>query len=316
VNRIERISAILIQLQSKKVVTAKEIADRFEISLRTVYRDIRSLEETGVPISAEAGIGYSIMEGYKLPPVQFTIPEATAFFTAEKLIEKLTDTGIDREHKSAMFKIRSILRNSEKEYLETIENNMEVIRNRYLPEPSGDVSFLHQLIDAIANRQVLDLAYFALHSEELSRRFIEPVGIFFSNSRWHLIAWCRLRNDYRDFRLDRIRHLAKTVEIFGKNHPTLQSFIDKMKREEDLQEVILEMDSDHVKYLGEQKYYNGFVSETKNGKTSRMTFLTASPEGMARWYMMIGDSATIISPPELKARVKVLMAAVEKNLTS
>jgi len=313
-NRIERISSILIQLQSKKIVTAREIAERFEISLRTVYRDIRALEETGVPISAEAGIGYSIMEGYKLPPVQFTMTEATAFLTAEKLIEKLTDTGIDREYKSAMFKIKSILRSTEKDYLETIENNIQVIRNHYLPDHANNVAFLQPIIEAISSSEIQELSYFAGHSQELSKRSIEPVGIFFNTSRWHVIAYCHLRKDYRNFRLDRIRSLLKTGQHFSKNHPSLQSFLDKMKTQEALQEVILEIENEAVRYLGEQKYYSGYVSEKKGDHYTQMTFLTASIEGIARWYLMIGDSAKIISPPELKARVKVLMQAMENNL--
>ena len=90
-NRIERISSILIQLQSKNTIKAKEIADRFEISLRTVYRDIRSLEEAGVPLIGEAGIGYSLVDGFRLPPILFTKEEAMALITAEKLVEKVTD---------------------------------------------------------------------------------------------------------------------------------------------------------------------------------------------------------------------------------
>src|SRR6516225_6370867 len=106
-NRIDRVTAILIQLQSRKIVKAQDIAERFSISLRTVYRDIRTLEEAGVPILGEAGIGYSIMEGYRLPPVMFAREEATAFLTAEKLVEKLTDPSTDASYKSAMFKVRA-----------------------------------------------------------------------------------------------------------------------------------------------------------------------------------------------------------------
>ena len=91
-NRLDRISAILIQLQSRRVVKAADIADRFNISLRTVYRDIRSLEEAGIPLIGEAGVGYSLADGYRLPPVMFTREEATAFLTAEKFIEKLPNT--------------------------------------------------------------------------------------------------------------------------------------------------------------------------------------------------------------------------------
>jgi predicted DNA-binding transcriptional regulator YafY len=86
-NRIDRLTAILVQLQSKKVVKAHEIADRFEISLRTVYRDVRALEEAGIPIGAEAGKGYFILDGYHLPPVMFSQQEANALVLGSKLIE-------------------------------------------------------------------------------------------------------------------------------------------------------------------------------------------------------------------------------------
>src|SRR6201996_6816485 len=125
-NRIDRISAILIQLQSRRVVKAQDIADRFEISLRTVYRDIRTLEEAGIPIIGEAGVGYSLMDGYRLPPVMFTKEEATAFLTAEKFVEKLTDTSTRASHRSAMDKIRAILKTTEKDLLEDMDGNIEV----------------------------------------------------------------------------------------------------------------------------------------------------------------------------------------------
>jgi predicted DNA-binding transcriptional regulator YafY len=109
-NRIDRISAILIQLQTRRVVKASDIAARFNISLRTVYRDVRSLEEAGVPIIGEAGVGYSLVDGYRLPPIMFTREEATAFLTAEKFVEKMTDASTAAQHKSAMYKIRAILK--------------------------------------------------------------------------------------------------------------------------------------------------------------------------------------------------------------
>src|SRR5690606_12965441 len=104
-NRIDRLTAILVQLQSKKVVTAQEIANRFEISLRTVYRDVRALEDAGVPIGAEAGKGYFIMEGYHLPPVMFTQQEANALVLGAKLIEGQTDVSIKKNFTEAMLKI-------------------------------------------------------------------------------------------------------------------------------------------------------------------------------------------------------------------
>ena len=114
------------------MVKAQEIADRFTISLRTVYRDIKTLEEAGIPIIGEAGIGYSIMEGYRLPPVMFTKEEATAFLTAEKLVEKLTDHSTRETYGAAMFKIKSVLRLTERDHMENMDKYIEVIESPYL----------------------------------------------------------------------------------------------------------------------------------------------------------------------------------------
>lgn len=129
-NRLDRLSSILIQLQSRTRLRAQDIAQRFEIGLRTVYRDIRTLELAGIPIIAEAGKGYSLAEGYKLPPVMFTREEVIALITAEKLLVKLADESSGKSYRLAMDKIRSVLKTSEKEYLENMETNIEVIASR------------------------------------------------------------------------------------------------------------------------------------------------------------------------------------------
>src|ERR1700710_276817 len=154
-NRIDRISAILIQLQSRRVVKAGDIAERFNISLRTVYRDIRTLEEAGIPLIGEAGVGYSIMDGYRLPPVMFTKEEATAFLTAEKLVEKLTDNATKKNYGTAMLKVKAVLRLSEKDYLEDMEQHIEVIENQYVPKRTNDTIHLQQVLQSIAQKNVL-----------------------------------------------------------------------------------------------------------------------------------------------------------------
>jgi len=108
-NRIDRLTAILIHLQSKKIVRAEEMADRFEISLRTVYRDVRALMEAGVPIGSEAGKGYFIVDGYHLPPVMFSQEEASAILLAGKLVEKMTDESIRKSFESAFNENQSVL---------------------------------------------------------------------------------------------------------------------------------------------------------------------------------------------------------------
>jgi predicted DNA-binding transcriptional regulator YafY len=304
-NRIDRISAILIQLQSRRVVKAADIAERFNISLRTVYRDVKTLEEAGIPLIGEAGVGYSIMDGYRLPPVMFTKEEATAFLTAEKFVEKLTDTSTTANYKSAMYKVRAILKNTEKDLLESMDDRIEVFRSVAMPE-TANTDHIQTVLHSIAQKKVLALNYFAQHSQEHTKRYVEPIGIFFLSGYWHLIAYCRLRKDYRDFRTDRIKNLTVTDELYTDDHPALKDYIARTAHDKELDAVVILVDKSIHSHLENQKYYSGFISEKVIGKNVEMTFLTASLEGFARWYMMYGEKAEIITPDSLKDRVREL----------
>jgi predicted DNA-binding transcriptional regulator YafY len=315
-NRINRISAILIQLQSKRVVKAADIAERFDVSLRTVYRDVKTLEEAGVPIIGEAGVGYSIMEGYRLPPVMFTKEEATAFLTAEKFVEKLTDANTMAHHQSAMYKVKAVLRLADKNLLEDMDGHITVIKSKSQRHVEIDRNSLQPILNGIINKSILAIDYFALHSQLNTIRKVEPVGVFFLEGHWHLIAYCRLRNDYRDFRVDRMRKLTVTDEHFDSEHPTLKEYLAKVASDQKLHTVVMMVDKEVLKHINEQKYYSGFVSQKDMGDVVEMTFLTYTIEGFARWYLMFGDQAQIISPDYLKDRIRVILEEMIKNITS
>lgn len=314
-NRIDRVTAILIQLQSKRVVKAQEIADRFGISLRTVYRDVKTLEEAGIPVIGEAGIGYSIMEGYRLPPVMFTQEEAAAMLTAEKLVEKLTDASTRDVYQAAMFKIRSVLRLAERDHMENLEQHIEVVESPYFSNHKTETAYLQQILKGIAGKSVLNIDYFAEHSQQKTNRNIEPVGIFFKGRYWYLIGWCCLRNDYRTFRADHIKYLSVTAIQFNKEHPSLKSFLSKVSKEKELHTIVIQVEKSMIRYLGEQKYYNGYVSQKDMGDTIEMTFLSRSLEGFSRWYMLFGEWAQIVTPKELSGIVKKNLTSLQKKLS-
>jgi predicted DNA-binding transcriptional regulator YafY len=313
-NRIDRVTAILIQLQSRKVVKAQDIADRFGISLRTVYRDIKTLEEAGIPLYGEAGIGYSIMDGYRLPPVMFTKEEATAFLTAEKLIEKMTDASTDESYKSAMYKVRAVLRSTEKDFLETLDNQIQVFkRSRKSLEDKPPA--LQTILKGIAGKQVLRINYFAQHNQQKSEREVEPLGIFYLENFWHLIGWCRLRKAYRDFRVDRISSIRLSEEVFKKDHPSLEEYIEERKKDKhELVSVVLMVEKDICHWLDEQKYFSGFISQHETPEGMEMHFLTSSIEGFACWFMMFGERARIIEPEALRERVAEMAESVLKKV--
>jgi predicted DNA-binding transcriptional regulator YafY len=306
VNRLERLTAILIQLQSKRIVKAQEIADRFEISLRTVYRDVKALEEAGVPLIGEAGLGYSLVEGYRLPPVMFSREEATAFLMAEKILEKYADAQSFQKYQSALYKIKAVLRASEKSFLEKIDTHLAVVKRSSPPAKDIETPDLQVFLEAIVEKKVLGISYQKADDSVDAPRYVEPVGVYLQNNYWYCIAFCRLRNDYRNFRLDRVKSMESTTTFFQKNHPTLKEYLNALAADSELFKIVIRVNKAQVRYLDNQKYYFGLVSEEPKGDQIEMTFLTNADEGFARWFMMLSGNATIIEPAYVKERVKHL----------
>ena len=318
-NRLDRLTALLIQLQSKRIVRSQEIAERFGISLRTVYRDIRTLELAGVPILGEAGVGYSIMPGYRLPPVQFSREEALSFVTAEKLVANLTDSETRASYQSALYKIKSVLRTTDKEVLDDLSGRIAVVDNPYLPKERHQNLPIETILNCIAERRVVRLTYTSTTSPGLSERTVEPVGIYSSGSYWYLIAWCRLRHDYRNFRTDRVQSMEVLAERFHALHPTLQRFIEQTRRERTLQKAVIRLDKSALRCLGDQHYYHGFVSQIEAGDQIEMTFLTESLHGLAHWFLWMGGVADIVEPESMKElvleKVEIIRNRMEEKIS-
>lgn len=313
-NRIDRLAAIVIQLQSRRMVKAQDIADKFEISLRTVYRDIHALTEAGVPVTGEAGIGYRLMEGYKLPPVMFTQDEASALLTAAKLMQSMSDENSSKHYTSALDKIKAVLRLSEKDHLQEIDEHIAVVSHPAFVHKKPSELHLQKILKAIATATLIEFNYTSLEKNESLQRKAEPVGIYYQGSHWYLIAFCRLRNDYRNFRTDKINSLMLSEEKMKQIHPPLQSFINQVAAQRQAQKVVIDVERDIVKYFGEQKYYNGFVKEEEAGEYIRMTFLSGSLTGFARWFMLFGDKAKIIEPLDLNEMVTEIAGNILKKI--
>ena len=155
--------------------------------------------------------------------------------------------------------------------------------------------------------------YHTFYSNEIKDRNIEPIGIFFSSGYWHTIAFCELRKDYRDFRLDRILNINKTDKIFKKEHPSIKDYLGKITKEQNLETIIIRVDKSIAQFLMEQKYFNGFVDEQSIGDKIQMTFLNSSKEYFVRWYLMFADKADIVSPESLKTLLSVKLSEINKR---
>ncbi len=217
--RLHRLTAILVKLQSKKIVQAAELANKFDVSLRTIYRDMQALTDAGVPIGAEAGTGYFLVDGYSLPPVMFTEKEANALLTASKIIETNNDQSLINEYQEAIDKVIAVLRTQQKEKLEILEQRMYTYSKDEF-YPSNSLSVIQQ---AITDFRILEVQYTAA-TKALTKRVIHPLGVYFTNNTWILIAYCTLRKDYRQFRTDRISNLIETQEFFPPQQFTLEDY--------------------------------------------------------------------------------------------
>lgn len=305
-NRFDRIVAILIQLQSKRLVRAQELADRFGVSLRTIYRDIKSLGSAGVPIIGESGAGYSVMEGYRLPPVMFTREEAGSFVAAEKLMRQFTDETMSAQFAAAMYKIKSVLRTHEKDLMEVLEQQIDIFSS-----PSGNghplPNALQQLVESMLTRKQLALHYQALGKAAFTQRDIEPVGIFHENQFWYIYAWCHLRKDYRQFRMDRIHQLRLIAAPFTREHPNLRELRSRQEKRPTTR-VRIKAKKAMVPYLHYGSRYQGFVSEKTMDEWVEMTFESPDPEiSFARWLLMFADQVKIIEPASLKSTIRAIL---------
>jgi predicted DNA-binding transcriptional regulator YafY len=225
-NRIDRLFGILTLLQSKKYVTASYLSDKFEKSVRTVYRDIRALEESGIPVSFEQYKGYFIVQGFFLPPLSLTMPETNALILMASLSGKFADKSIEKHCHSALTKLKAILKYSDKDKADLISSNISIW---LAPDEVPDTEYLSVIQKAIVNKTIIEVEY-TNNQNQFSKRELEPIGLAFYSDQWHLISWCWKRNEYRDFKVKMISKLIDTSQPFKKTeHLTINEYIKQLQ---------------------------------------------------------------------------------------
>ncbi len=230
-NRIDRLMGIITQLQSKKHLTVGQIGEQFGISERTVFRDLKAIGEIGVPVSFEPDKGYSVSNGFFLPPISLTLEEANALSLAEPLIVRFADKSIQQHFGTALSKIKMVLSRSQQEKMAITQSSAaHFIPDKYAHlMPSTD--YLSPLQNAIINQNIVRIEYLNMN-EYHSIREVEPIGLTFYSLNWHLIAWCHSKNSYRDFRTSRIQNLKVTMQHFRKTgHIGLNEYLQQIQQE-------------------------------------------------------------------------------------
>lgn len=202
--RADRLFQLVQLLRLRRHATGRELADELGVSLRTVYRDIRDLTSSGVPIRGEAGVGYRLDRGYELPPLTFSQAELEGLVLGARMVSTWGDPELASAVRSAMTKVEAVLPESLRRVV--LESALFAPDQPRSQEMTRDVDLMRR---AIGERRLLSFAYTRADGEE-SERSVRPLGLYFWGSKWTLAAWCEMRGDYRSFRPDRMRTV--TVE--------------------------------------------------------------------------------------------------------
>jgi len=289
-NRIDRLFAILLVLQTRQLVRAEDLARRFEISQRTVYRDMSALSEMGIPIVALPGEGYSLMEGYFLPPLVFSPEEAAALVLGAKLLALQARGGLPQAAAQAITKLTHVLPKASRAQ---VERWSEIIRF-YVDKAGFDLDDrrLVELQQAILERRAVQITYTGYGSNESTTRVIEPSFLTYSDGLWYVTAYCRLRQDQRSFRVSRIERYRVLRETFAPRPETTAPRPEI--------EVRVRIDPERLRWVRERQHY-AFVCEEGAPEAPTMVYRVHDLREVQSWLFGWGTAVEVLSPPELRA---------------
>ena len=206
--RADRLFQLVQILRNKRLVTARELAERLDVSERTIYRDIQDLSLSGVPVEGEAGVGYHLRYSLDIPPLMFTAAEIEALVVGARMLKAWGGSELGSSAQSVLDKVQAVI---------PAELHRHLEESRLFAMRFGTRQDLESTLDvcrhAIAQRRYLRLDYQRADTE-CSVREVKPLGLYFWGNVWTLTAWCELRHDFRTFRLDRIRWLETLEHTF------------------------------------------------------------------------------------------------------
>jgi predicted DNA-binding transcriptional regulator YafY len=313
-NRIDRLNALMIYLQSRSRVTMDQLEDKFELTRRTIFRDIRALIDGGLPIGGDAGSGYFIVDGYHLPPVIFNKEEASALLLGAKFVQNQADSETSHNYLEALTKVKAVLRFADKEHMDQLEEKITVIPAHSTAEQGFPDSHLKTIQTALTSHKTLQFEYFSNYNSTFSQREVEPLGLVYYSNRWHLMAHCLLRDDLRDFRTDRIQKVIITQNDFDPDaRKGYASFLKRSLMGTDALEAIIEVKARTARFMSDQKYDFGYMSEEPNGEWIKMTFSTPSYNYFCRWLLSYTDSIRLVAPEALTQTMSDLVDQVVKT---
>lgn len=311
-NRTDRLLAIVLELQARGKQRAEDLAATFETSKRTIYRDMLALGEAGVPLVSIPGQGYSLMEGYFLPPLSFSSEEATMLLLGSGVMAQSFDAQYRQAAQSASRKIEGVLPEKLRAEVQYLQNAIRFITSGSAEErPEGEK--LQQLRRAIIERNTVRFVYHARHSSrqnEPQTREADPYALVYINQTWHLSAYCHLRQAVRNFRLDRMDALGILPQTFTR---PAETWIEQYRRSEVGNITVRVLFAREVaRWVREARsYYTIGEEETPDGL---LVTLQVRQEGeILQWLLGWGRHVRVLEPESLRKQLAEEARAMLQN---
>ncbi|WP_145150016.1 YafY family protein [Paenibacillus xylanexedens] len=310
-NKTERQLAITLELQRRKMLRAEDLAAQLETSVRTIYRDIQALSEAGVPIMGAPGHGYSLMEGYFLPPVSFTAEEAVSLLMGADFIEQRLDTAYAMEAKSAQRKIEAILPEAVRNESTRVRETMRLLHTVEPLTRARVKTYLNQIRNAILEQRKISFMYLkkmpGTDCNRYNMREVSPYGLSLVQENWVLIARCDMRQDIRHFRLSRMTELSVLEDQFLLP-PDFD--LNSYRPPDDRNEQVLIRAKPEVadKVMEALHFYMDAFEEQEEGVIFH--FRVRYPEEILHYLLGWGGDIEVLEPESLRFR----MQEVAKNI--
>ena len=294
-NRIDRLFAILLELQHRRRVRAQDLARQFEVSKRTIYRDLSALNQMGIPLAALPGEGFELVEGYYLPPLMFTESEAVALILGSRLLMQQSAGSLSQGANSALAKIKVALPDSVRSRSEALTD----IIGFFTPRSKFDLDDPQLLLiqRAIQEKRVLHLRYRGYQKEDVSERDVEPHRLFYADGVWYLECYCRWRKGLRDFRLSRIESITPLRQTFRKTR-TVQT------KAQPVIDIKIRFAPSAVRWVRERQHYGYRGDEKETIEGTIMTYNVNQESEIIPWILGWGASAEVLSPRELRKHLR------------
>jgi predicted DNA-binding transcriptional regulator YafY len=304
-NKTDRMLAIVLELQRKGIQRAEDLAAIFETSVRTIYRDIQALSESGVPIVGAPGVGYSLVDGYFLPPVNFTVEEAVTMLIGADFIGQNFDAALKAKAKSSQQKIEAILPKRVREEAARIRSTMKLINVNQQNMENKEATFVEIFRRALLEKRKVSFHYVKKLQEadgnRQSFRAVAPYGLALIQGSWALIAHCDLRNEIRHFRLSRMSQPTILDETFSLPEGfDLQQYSPPDERS--IQVKVLADPSIRDKIKEARNFFMDAIEEHPEGLL--VSFRVRHPEELLQWVLGWGAHVVVLEPDSLRILVR------------